>query len=107
MDGKIFEQSISKLKDQSRYLYILIFVSSSITHTTHINIIKIFQNSSKCNFHIFLVPTNDIGFVDADVPKKVKRETVKGELSTIPGVEVTVTPSGDVKVVKTIDPDWD
>merc|ERR1711993_96861 len=42
-----------------------------------------------------------------DVPKKVKRETVKGELSTIPGVEVTVTPSGDVKVVKTIDPDWD
>jgi len=54
-----------------------------------------------------ILPTNDIGFVDADVPKKVKRETVKGELSTIPGVEVTVTPSGDVKVVKTIDPDWD
>jgi len=53
------------------------------------------------------LPTNEVGFVDADIPKKVKRENVTGELSTIPGIEVTVTPSGNIKVVKTADPEWD
>jgi len=53
------------------------------------------------------LPTNDVGFVDADIPKKNKRESVTGELSTIPGIEVTVTPSGNIRVVKTADPEWD
>jgi len=53
------------------------------------------------------LPTNEVGFVDSDIPKKVKRENVTGELSTIPGIEVTVTPSGNIKVVKTADPEWD
>merc|ERR1711994_1151262 len=53
------------------------------------------------------LPTNKVGFVDADIPKKNKRESVTGELSTIPGIEVTVTPSGNIKVVKTADPEWD
>ena len=48
------------------------------------------------SFHC-LVPTNEVGFVDADIPKKVNRENVTGELSTIPGIEVTVTPSGNIK----------
>jgi len=53
------------------------------------------------------LPTNEVGFVDADIPKKNKRESVTGELSTIPGIEVTVTPSGNIRVVKTADPEWD
>merc|ERR1712223_1459503 len=53
------------------------------------------------------LPTNDVGFVDADIPKKNKRESVTGELSTIPGIKVTATPSGNIRVVKTADPEWD
>jgi len=65
------------------------------------------ETSMSIPIYVNSLPTNDVGFVDADVPKKIKRESVSGELSTIPGVHVTVTPSGHIKVVKTADPEWD
>ena len=45
--------------------------------------------------------------MDASLPAKATRETVTGELSTQPGMEVTVTPYGTIKVKKTGDPLWD
>ena len=45
--------------------------------------------------------------MDASLPAKAIRETVTGELSTQPGMEVTVTPYGTIKVKKTGDPLWD
>ena len=65
------------------------------------------MNANSYFDHVISVPTNEVGFVDADIPKKNKRESVTGELSTIPGIEVTVTPSGNIRVVKTADPEWD
>jgi len=57
--------------------------------------------------HVNTASGNDLGFVDADIPNKVSRETVTGELSTQPGMEVTITPHGTIKVKKTGDPLWD
>ena len=65
------------------------------------------MNANSYFDNVISVPTNEVGFVDADIPKKNKRESVTGELSTIPGIEVTVTPSGNIRVVKTADPEWD
>jgi len=65
------------------------------------------ESSTAIPIYTNTLPTNDVGFVDADIPKKAKRENVTGELSTIPGIEVTITPSGNIKVVKTADPEWD
>ena len=45
--------------------------------------------------------------MDASLLAKATRETVTGELSTQPGMEVTVTPYGTIKVKKTGDPLWD
>merc|ERR1712029_665818 len=57
--------------------------------------------------HVNTASGNDLGFVDADIPNKVSREVVAGELSTQPGMEVTITPHGTIKVKKTGDPLWD
>jgi len=57
--------------------------------------------------HVNTASGNDLGFVDADIPNKVSREVVTGELSTQPGMEVTITPHGTIKVKKTGDPLWD
>jgi len=65
------------------------------------------ENSPAVPIHVNTASGNDLGFVDADIPKKVTREVVTGELSTRPGMEVTVTPSGNIKVAKTGDPFWD
>merc|ERR1712029_1300036 len=57
--------------------------------------------------HVNTASGNDLGFVDADIPNKVSSEVVTGELSTQPGMEVTITPHGTIKVKKTGDPLWD
>merc|ERR1712141_982680 len=57
--------------------------------------------------HIKTETSTSIPIYASTVPKKTKRGNVTGELSTIPGVEVTVTPSGQIRVVKTADPEWD
>merc|ERR1712098_507587 len=47
---------------------------------------------------------NDVGFVSG---KKTKsRGVVTGELSTVVGAEVTVTPFGNVRVKRKADPNW-
>lgn len=53
------------------------------------------------------VSANDVGYVDADVPKRITREAVEDELSTQPGMRVKVTPGGRVLITKVQDPDWD
>merc|ERR1712018_121036 len=65
------------------------------------------ESSTAIPIYANTLPTNEVGFVDAAIPKKAKRENITGELSTIPGIEVTITPSGNIKVVKTADPEWD
>jgi len=57
--------------------------------------------------HLNTASGNGLGYVDASLPAKATRETVTGELSTQPGMEVTVTPYGTIKVKKTGDPLWD
>merc|ERR1712039_1051089 len=51
--------------------------------------------------------SNDVGFVDADIPKRVTREAVEDELSTQPGMTVKVTPFGQVKITRCKDSSWD
>jgi hypothetical protein len=52
--------------------------------------------------------TSDVGFIDADLPSdKTDGKSVSDELSTQPGVTVTVTRRGIVKVSKKPDPNWD
>ncbi|TRY69215.1 hypothetical protein TCAL_12791 [Tigriopus californicus] len=57
--------------------------------------------------HISTLSANEVGYVDADVPKRITREVVEDELSTRPGMKVKVTPSGSVFVTQVPDPDWD
>merc|ERR1711974_292199 len=57
--------------------------------------------------HLNTASGNGLGYVDASLPAKATRETVTGELSTQPGMEVTVAPYGTIKVKKTGDPLWD
>ncbi len=54
-----------------------------------------------------LVPVNAIGYVDASLPKKKAMEEVTDELSTRPGLEVTVHKSGKLRIKKKPDPNWD
>merc|ERR1719376_1588008 len=65
------------------------------------------ENSPAVPIHINTGSGNELGFVDADVPQKISLETVSGELSTQPGMEVTVTPFGTIKISKSGDPGWD
>ena len=57
--------------------------------------------------HFFLVPVNAIGYVDASLPKPKAREELTDELSTRPGLEVTVARDGNLKLRKKSDPNWD
>lgn len=57
--------------------------------------------------YVSLTSGNDIGFVDSDAPARVRREAVTGDLSTQPGMEITVLPAGKIKITKKKDPEWD
>jgi len=52
-------------------------------------------------------PVNDVGFVDAAKPLPKGKEELTDELSTQPGLEVTVRPDGHIKIKKKPDPNWD
>ena len=56
---------------------------------------------------LFSASGNGLGFIDSDVPARIRRDTVKGELSTQPGMEITVLPQGTIKINKKNDPEWD
>jgi len=47
------------------------------------------------------VSPNDVGYVDSLKPKRKRQEEISGELSTRPGLEVTVTRGGKIKIKKT------
>ncbi len=65
------------------------------------------EKSMSLPLHVSSLSANDVGFVDADIPSKVRRQAVSGELSTQPGMEVVVLPGGEVKIKKVGDPEWD
>ena len=65
------------------------------------------ENTTAVPVHINTSASNEVGFVDADIPKRVTRETVEDELSTQPGMTVKVTPFGHVKVTRHGDEGWD
>merc|ERR1712098_765166 len=70
------------------------------------NIRSIFINcgSNSLPLYASIRSTNDVGFVSG---KKTKsRGVVTGELSTVVGAEVTVTPFGNVRVKRKADPNW-
>jgi hypothetical protein len=52
------------------------------------------------------VSVNEVGYVDAKLPKSKVREDVTDEVSTQPGLEVTVKADGSVRVKKKPDPNW-
>lgn len=54
------------------------------------------------------VSADEVGYVDADIPaRNAKNKTVSDELSTQPGMEVTVKPSGNLIIKRTRDPEWE
>ena len=65
------------------------------------------ENTTAIPIHINTKTSNDVGFVDADIPKRVTREAVEDELSTQPGMTVSVTPFGHVKITRHNDEGWD
>jgi len=70
------------------------------------NIRSIFLNcgSNSLPLYASIRSTNDVGFVSG---KKTKSKgLVTGELSTVVGAEVTVTPFGNVRVKRKADPNW-
>jgi len=70
------------------------------------NIRSIFINcgSNSLPLYASIRSNNDVGFVSGRKTKS--RGVVTGELSTVVGAEVTVTPFGNVRVKRKADPNW-
>ena len=65
------------------------------------------ENTTSVPIHINTNSSNEVGFVDADIPKRITREAIEDDLSTQPGMIVKVTPFGHVKVTRRKDEGWD
>ena len=65
------------------------------------------ENTTAVPIHINTNSSNEVGFVDADIPKRITREALEDDLSTQPGMTVKVTPFGHVKVTRRKDECWD
>ena len=59
------------------------------------------------NYYWTTAPVNEVGYVDAVKPLPKGKEELTDELSTQPGLEVTVRPDGSIKIKKKPDPNWD
>eukprot|EP00096_Caligus_rogercresseyi_P012457 TRINITY_DN5227_c0_g1_i1.p1 TRINITY_DN5227_c0_g1~~TRINITY_DN5227_c0_g1_i1.p1 ORF type:complete len:527 (-),score=218.82 TRINITY_DN5227_c0_g1_i1:95-1675(-) len=65
------------------------------------------DSSTSLPLHISTTSIKDLGFVDAQKPKKKVRQPAVDELSTLPGAKVKVLADGTVKVRRVMDSNWD
>uniref|UniRef100_A0A0K2VBS3 Ribosomal L1 domaincontaining protein 1like [Megachile rotundata] n=1 Tax=Lepeophtheirus salmonis TaxID=72036 RepID=A0A0K2VBS3_LEPSM len=65
------------------------------------------ESSPSIPLHVSTISVKDVGYVDAQKPKRKMKKPEVDELSTLPGARVKVLADGTVKVKRVVDPNWD